>query len=84
MICITGGGTGGHLAIAKTLATELNSRGIKCIFIGSQKGQDRAWFENSELFSKTYFLPSSGVVDKKGLKKFLSYIKANQAMPRDF
>lgn len=74
MICITGGGTGGHLAIAKTLATELNSRGIKCIFIGSQKGQDRAWFENSELFSKTYFLPSSGVVDKKRLKKFLSLL----------
>ena len=32
MIAITGGGTGGHLAIAKAFANELNSRGIKAIF----------------------------------------------------
>lgn len=82
MICITGGGTGGHLAIARALANELNLRGIKCIFIGSQKGQDKAWFEGSQLFSKTYFLPSSGVVDKKGFKKILSFLNILKLIKR--
>ena len=72
MICITGGGTGGHLAIARALGRELKNRGIECIFIGSQKGQDRAWFEGSLLFKQSYFLASRGVVDKLGLKKLFS------------
>ena len=72
MICITGGGTGGHLAIARALGRELKSRGVECIFIGSQKGQDIAWFEGSSLFKQSYFLASSGVVDKRGLKKLFS------------
>ena len=66
MIAITGGGTGGHLAIAKAFANELNSRGIKAIFIGSSSGQDKMWFENSDIFEATYFLNSSGVVNKRG------------------
>ncbi len=72
MIAITGGGTGGHLAIAKAVCEELNKRGEKPIFIGSTKGQDRAWFEHHEGFSEKYFLQTSGVVDKKGLKKLAS------------
>jgi UDP-N-acetylglucosamine--N-acetylmuramyl-(pentapeptide) pyrophosphoryl-undecaprenol N-acetylglucosamine transferase len=70
-IVITGGGTGGHLAIAKALKEELNKRGIKPIFIGSSMGQDKDWFENDVGFEKSYFLNSRGVVNKKGLKKFL-------------
>ncbi len=70
MIVITGGGTGGHLAIAKALKNELNKRGIKPVYIGSTKGQDRAWFENDNGFKKSYFLESQGVVNKKGLNKF--------------
>ncbi|WP_096018833.1 undecaprenyldiphospho-muramoylpentapeptide beta-N-acetylglucosaminyltransferase [Campylobacter lanienae] len=74
MIAITGGGTGGHLAIAKAFANELNSRGIKAIFIGSSSGQDRMWFENSDIFEATYFLNSSGVVNKRGFGRLKSLI----------
>lgn len=73
-IAITGGGTGGHLTVAKSVAEELNKRGIKPIFIGSTSGQDKLWFENSDLFEKTYFLDSSGVVNKRGLGKIKSLI----------
>ena len=71
MICITGGGTGGHLSIADALKKELNKRGIKPIYIGSTNGQDKDWFLNDQGFEKTYFLNSSGVVNKKGIKKLL-------------
>lgn len=74
MIAISGGGTGGHLIIAKTLCEELNKRGKKTVFIGSQSGQDRLWFENDDSFEYKYFLPSSGVVDKKGLSRLFSLL----------
>ena len=69
MLAITGGGTGGHLAIAKALAQELSKRQIPCIYIGSLTGQDRMWFERSDLFSAVYFLDSTGVVNKRGLAR---------------
>ncbi len=72
MIAITGGGTGGHLAIAKALKDELNLRGIKPIFVGSNNGQDKAWFENDEGFCKKIFLDSKGVVNKKGFAKLIT------------
>ena len=72
MIAITGGGTGGHLVIAKAIKEELNKRGIKPIFIGSTYGQDKAWFENDEGWEETYFFETSGVVNKKGIKKLFS------------
>ncbi len=68
-IAITGGGTGGHLTIAKALKEELNKRGIKPLFIGSTYGQDRAWFEEDAGWSAKYFFETSGVVNKKGLAK---------------
>ena len=74
VIAISGGGTGGHLIIAKNLAALLAKQGIRAIFIGSNCGQDRAWFEGSELFAHTYFLQSSGVVDKKGFAKLASLL----------
>lgn len=67
IIAITGGGTGGHLAIAKALAQECRERGISAIYVGSVSGQDRRWFENSDIFTKCYFLESTGVVNKRGL-----------------
>lgn len=66
-VAITGGGTGGHLSIARALASECQRRGFECVYIGSNSGQDRAWFENSEIFTKKYFLDSTGVVNKRGL-----------------
>ena len=76
MIAITGGGTGGHLVIAKAIKEELNRRGIKPIYIGSTAGQDKDWFEADSGFEACYFLPSSGVVNKKapphgGAKNYL-------------
>ena len=74
MIAITGGGTGGHLKVAKAIKDELNKKGIKPIYIGSTSGQDKEWFENDEGFSKKYFLKSSGIVNKKGINKINSLI----------
>ena len=71
MVAITGGGTGGHLAIVNALKEELNSRGLKPIYIGSKNGQDKAWFENDSGFKKTYFFDSKGVVNRRGFKKLL-------------
>jgi len=71
-IAITGGGTGGHLKIAKVIKDELNKRGIKPIYIGSTAGQDKNWFEKDVGFSEKYFLASSGVVNKKGINKIKS------------
>jgi len=71
-IVICGGGTGGHLAVAKALNEELVLRGCRTVFVGSSSGQDKMWFENDAAFSKKFFLPSSGVVNKKGLGKLFS------------
>jgi len=74
-IAITGGGTGGHLTIAKAIKEELNQKGIKPIFIGSTNGQDRSWFEDDEGFESKYFFETSTVVNKKYLGKILSLSK---------
>lgn len=74
MIAITGGGTGGHLSIAKTIAEEYNKIGIKPLYVGSANGQDRSWFENSPLFYKTVFLSSYGVVNQGFLGKIKSLL----------
>jgi UDP-N-acetylglucosamine--N-acetylmuramyl-(pentapeptide) pyrophosphoryl-undecaprenol N-acetylglucosamine transferase len=71
-IAITGGGTGGHLKIAKVIKEELNKRGINPIYIGSTSGADKVWFESDDGFSKKYFLNSTGVVNKKGFNKINS------------
>ncbi|CBG39728.1 UDP-N-acetylglucosamine--N-acetylmuramyl-(pentapeptide) pyrophosphoryl-undecaprenol N-acetylglucosamine transferase [Helicobacter mustelae] len=67
MYVITGGGTGGHLAIAKALAIALKDKKQSMIYIGSMQGQDRAWFEQSDLFEAVYFLDTTGVVNARGV-----------------
>ena len=74
-ICITGGGTGGHLMIAEALVEAGTKAGHNCIFIGSTKGQDRKYFADSKLFSKVYFLETTGVVNQKGLGKIKALFK---------
>lgn len=76
---ITGGGTGGHLAIAKSLAEAIHSHKQQAIYIGSHIGQDKAWFEHSDLFTHKYFLESTGVVNKHGIAKLNAIFKQLKA-----
>ena len=71
-ILITGGGTGGHLAIAKSLRDAAIKAGHTCVFVGSTAGQDLSWFKDDTTFEQTHFLKTSGVVNKKGFAKLFS------------
>jgi len=68
-IVMTGGGTGGHLAIIKAVKEELEG---ELIYIGSTQGQDRQWFAEDEDFVAKYFLDTRGVVNQGVLGKFKS------------
>ncbi|MDA3968559.1 UDP-N-acetylglucosamine--N-acetylmuramyl-(pentapeptide) pyrophosphoryl-undecaprenol N-acetylglucosamine transferase [Helicobacter ibis] len=71
-VVIAGGGTGGHLSVARSFLEELHKGGYECIFIGSCNGQDKMYFENDDRFFKKYFLETSGVVNKSGINKLKS------------
>jgi UDP-N-acetylglucosamine--N-acetylmuramyl-(pentapeptide) pyrophosphoryl-undecaprenol N-acetylglucosamine transferase len=79
-IIFTGGGTGGHLVIALSLAIAARERGDTVAFIGSTSGQDRQWFANSTVFDEVHFLETTGVVNKKGLGKIAALWKIVQAV----
>ncbi len=68
-ILITGGGTGGHLAIARALKEAALKAGHTCFYVGSRSGQDRDWFAKDDGFAERYFLSTTGVVNKHGLGK---------------
>ncbi len=82
-IVMTGGGTGGHLAIIRAVKEQLVLRQaqeplaepVEVIYIGSTKGQDKQWFEADEDFSQTYFLETRGVVNQGLLGKVKSLFK---------
>jgi len=71
-IVVTGGGTGGHLSVAKSLIDEFYNQGCEVIFIGSTKGQDKAWFEHYDKLQHKYFLHTRGVVNQSKFGKILS------------
>jgi UDP-N-acetylglucosamine--N-acetylmuramyl-(pentapeptide) pyrophosphoryl-undecaprenol N-acetylglucosamine transferase len=84
-IVMTGGGTGGHLAIIRAVKEQLveksgtDGSGSICgtavpelVYIGSTQGQDRRWFAADEAFSATHFLETRGVVNQRGAGKLLS------------
>ena len=81
-LCITGGGTGGHLMIAEALVEAATSKGHSCIFIGSTKGQDRKYFEKGSLFEDVYFLETTGVVNQNALGKIKALLKIFKAFLR--
>lgn len=88
-LCITGGGTGGHLMIAETLVEAAVQRGHELIFIGSTSGQDQKYFQIHSSFSNVYFLKTTGVVNQKGLRKilalyrvFLAFFKARNLLKK--
>lgn len=78
-LCVTGGGTGGHLMIAEALVEAAIIKGHEVIFIGSTSGQDRKYFEKNSSFSHVYFLETTGVVNQKGFKKFTALLKIFKA-----
>ncbi|RAX56676.1 undecaprenyldiphospho-muramoylpentapeptide beta-N-acetylglucosaminyltransferase [Helicobacter monodelphidis] len=64
-ILFTGGGTGGHLSVAKSVAEEIHLLGThKLYYMGSTRGQDQQWFKESPLFKEKFFLESEGIVNK--------------------
>jgi len=84
-IVMTGGGTGGHLAIIKAVKEQLPLRStltgsvitqgtvaepVEAIYIGSTQGQDR--FGEDEDFSTKYFMETRGVVNQRKLGKVKS------------
>lgn len=70
---MTGGGTGGHLAIIRAVKERL--KGQELVYIGSIQGQDRAWFENDNDFAFKYFLETKGVVNQGLVGKIRSLFK---------
>lgn len=74
-LCITGGGTGGHLMIAEALSEAAVAQGHEVIFIGSTSGQDRKYFQLHSNFSHVYFLQTTGVVNQKGSAKVKALYK---------
>ena len=79
-VAITGGGTGGHLAIGTALIEALKTKGHEAIYIGSTSGQDTAWFSDDLRFEKRYFLETSGVVNRKYLGKVWALFKIFRAV----
>lgn len=77
-IIMTGGGTGGHLAIIKAVKEHLKE--CELVYVGSIKGQDKQWFENDDDFAYTYFFETRGVVNQGALGKVKSLLMMAKAM----
>ena len=75
---MTGGGTGGHLAIIKAVKEHLAQSEL--VYVGSTKGQDKQWFENDDDFTQTYFFETRGVVNQGALGKVKSLFMMTKAM----
>ena len=76
-IVMTGGGTGGHLAIIKAVKEHLKEEEL--VYIGSTKGQDKQWFEQDDDFKEKYFFETRGVVNQGALGKVKSILMMAKA-----
>ncbi len=76
-IVMTGGGTGGHLAIIKAVKEHLKEEEL--VYIGSTKGQDKQWFERDDDFAYKYFFETRGVVNQGALGKVRSLLMMAKA-----
>ena len=74
---MTGGGTGGHLAVIASVKEHLKDEEL--IYIGSINGQDRKWFGDDTQFKDRYFLQTGGVVNKRGFSKIVSLFDVAKA-----
>jgi len=82
-IVMTGGGTGGHLAIIRAVKEQLaSSPNAPRVYIGSRHGQDRQWFEGDRDFEATYFLETRGVVNQGIFGKMTSLMMLAKATIR--
>jgi len=79
-VIVTGGGTGGHLSVAKSFIDEFYNRGYRVIFIGSTKGQDKKWFGDYDKISQSYFLDTKGVVNQNFFGKINSLSMISKAI----
>jgi UDP-N-acetylglucosamine--N-acetylmuramyl-(pentapeptide) pyrophosphoryl-undecaprenol N-acetylglucosamine transferase len=68
-VLLTGGGTGGHLAIVAAVKSALLKRGHRPLYIGSVNGQDQQWFGEDSTFKAVRFLASKGVVNRHGWRR---------------
>lgn len=79
-VVITGGGTGGHLKVARAFIDQYyDELAVEPYFVGSSNGQDKLWFENYRKIKKAYFLDTRGVVNKGIFGKFVSLYKIFKA-----
>jgi UDP-N-acetylglucosamine--N-acetylmuramyl-(pentapeptide) pyrophosphoryl-undecaprenol N-acetylglucosamine transferase len=77
-IIMTGGGTGGHLAIIKAVKEHLADQEL--IYVGSTKGQDKKWFGEDSDFKEKYFFETRGVVNQGGFGKLKSLFMMAKAV----
>jgi len=87
-IVMTGGGTGGHLAIIRAVneaiilrqTQEPLAEPVEVIYVGSTKGQDKQWFEKDTTFKEKYFFKTRGVVNQGTIGKIKSLYMMVKAM----